>query len=64
MVNILSATSKSIQQALASWAVAVEAVLKDIDRIAKGGQSNPAVTDELIAAVEAVRQQCEEAQPL
>lgn len=55
--------SSSIQPALASWIVAIEAVLRDIDRIAKGGNSDPAVTGELIAAVEAARQRCEEAQP-
>jgi len=63
MAKVPSTTSKPIQQALAAWATAVEAVLQDINRIAKGGQSNPAMTGELMAAVEAARQRCEEVDP-
>jgi len=50
-----------IQQAMANWAAAIEAVLQHIDRIAKGGQPNPTATSDLIAAAEAARLQCEEA---
>lgn len=30
-----------IQQAMARWSAAIEAVLQDIDRIAKGGAAEP-----------------------
>lgn len=50
-----------IQQLVENWAAAVEAVLEDIDRIAKGGQSDPAATSTLVASAEAARRQCEEA---
>lgn len=50
-----------IQQAMARWSAAIEAVLQDIDRIAKGGQPNPTATSDLIAAVQATRLECEEA---
>lgn len=63
MARISSPRGELIQHALASWAAAVEAVLHDIDRIAKGGHSNSAVTGELIAAVEAARRRCEEVRP-
>lgn len=63
MATIPVTTSKPIQQAWAAWETAVEAVLQDINRIAKGGQSNPAVTCELMAAVEVARLRCEEVDP-
>src|SRR6218665_3478623 len=42
-----------------STAVAVEAVLQDVDRITRGGYQDSARTGELMAAVEVARQQCE-----
>jgi hypothetical protein len=63
MAKIPATTSKPIQQARAAWETAVEAVLQDINRIAKGGQSNPAVTGELMTAVEVARLRCEEVDP-
>jgi 4-carboxymuconolactone decarboxylase len=45
MTEIPSAPNKPTSEALAVWATAVEAALQDINRIAKGGQSNPAGRD-------------------
>lgn len=50
-----------IQQFARNWAVAVEEVLQDIDRIAKVGQPAPAATSEMVAAAEAAPRQCERA---
>lgn len=63
MTKVPTGPSKPIQQAFAVWVTAVQAVLQDIERIAKGGQSTPEVTGELMAAVEVARQRCEEADP-
>lgn len=64
MEAIQSVTGKQIHPALASWAAAVEAVLQEIHHTANGGQSDPAAMGKLLAAVEAARQLCEEAQSL
>lgn len=60
MEKISATTSKPVKQAWEAWEAAVEAVLQDIGRTAKGGQSNPAATYELMAAVEVARLCCEE----
>jgi len=63
MAKISATMSKPIQQAWAAWETATEAVLQDINRIAKGGQQNLAVMGELMAAVEVARLRFEEVDP-
>ena len=45
-------------QELTQLAMAVDAVLRDIDRIIRGGTTNPALSCELLDAAEAARQRC------
>lgn len=53
-----SLRSGSALPAMVRWAIAVDAVLRDIDRIIRGGTTNPTLTSELLAAVEVARQRC------
>lgn len=61
MAKLFVAPDKPISNAHLAWEAAVDAVLRDVDRIAKGGQSQPARTGELMAAVDFARLQWERA---
>ena len=49
-----------LQDAILAWDAAVEAVVQETYRIAKGGTADSAYLAKLRAAVEAARQRCEQ----
>lgn len=62
--RIASGPIPALQLTLAAWATAVEATLRDIDRVARGGLTDPARAAKLLATVEVTRRRCEQADPL
>jgi hypothetical protein len=49
-----------LQDAILAWDAAVETVVQETYRIAKGGMDDPAYLAKLRTAVEAARQRCEQ----
>ncbi len=49
----------ALEMALADWSAAVDALVLDIERVAKGRASDPDVTKGLVDAVEVARKRCE-----
>ncbi len=59
MTNSRSTPDQELWVALAEWQAALAALLSETNRIAVGGQDDPATMARLKATAEVARQQCE-----